>query len=49
LINSISKKKVHYPVNEEFLMYLDDYGRLMEIPFNYPDLCGFLLIRPFAG
>jgi hypothetical protein len=40
-VNSISKKKPSYQVTEEFMIYLDEFGRLMEIPFNYSDLLRF--------
>jgi len=40
-MNSISKKKPSYQVNEEFMIYLDEFGRLMEIPFEYNDLLRF--------
>ena len=37
-MNSISKKKHHYRIREELFMYLEDYGRESELPFNYSDL-----------
>lgn len=37
-MNSISKKKSTYRINEEFFMYLDEFGRLEELPFRYHDL-----------
>lgn len=40
-MNSISKKKPSYQVNEEFIIYLEEFGRLMDIPFAYADLLRF--------
>ena len=51
-MNSISKKKPTYQVNEEFMIYLEEFGRLMEIPFNYTDLLRFsssIPLRDKAG
>ncbi len=45
-MNSISKKKTSYQVNEEFIIYLDEFGRLMDIPFSYDDLLRFTSAIP---
>ncbi len=37
-MNSISKKKVSYKIVEELFIYLEDFGRLVNLPFRYPDL-----------
>lgn len=37
-MNSRSKKKLSYRINEELFMYLEEFGRLEELPFRYPDL-----------
>ncbi len=40
-MNSISKKKVSYRICEELFMYLEDYGRMEDLPFRYNDLLRF--------
>ncbi|HRH65321.1 MAG TPA: hypothetical protein PLU53_03405 [Bacteroidia bacterium] len=37
-MNSISKKKISYQIVEELFIYLEDFGRLVNLPFRYPDL-----------
>lgn len=37
-MNSISKKKISYRIREELFMYLEDFGRVDDIPFRYHDL-----------
>lgn len=40
-LNTISKKKLHYPVNSALVNYLKRYDRLNTIPLRYPDLLRF--------
>ena len=37
-MNEISKKKKSYPISEELFIYLEDFGRIEELPFVYQDL-----------
>lgn len=37
-MNSISKKKLSYRVSEELFIYLEDFGRIADLPFVYQDL-----------
>lgn len=37
-MNSISKKKLSYKIVEELFIYLEDFGRLVSLPFRYHDL-----------
>ena len=46
MTNVISKKKPSFQVNEEFLIYLDEFGRLLDIPFSYSDLSRFTSTVP---
>jgi len=45
-MNSISKKKLSYRINEELFMYLEEFGRLEELPFRYPDLLRYTYSVP---
>ncbi|MBP6334769.1 MAG: hypothetical protein KA444_04790 [Bacteroidia bacterium] len=40
-MNSISKKKHSYRIKEELFIYLDDFGRVENLPFRYQDLLRF--------
>ncbi len=37
-MNEISKKKKSYRITEELFIYLEDFGRIEELPFVYQDL-----------
>lgn len=37
----ISKKKIHYPVNEDLYSYLKKYSRSIDLPISYDDLLHF--------
>ena len=37
-MNEISKKKKSYRISEELFIYLEDYGRIEDLPFVYSDL-----------
>ncbi len=37
----ISKKKIHYPINDDLMGYLDEYHRTMKSPVLYEDLTRF--------
>ena len=37
----ISKRKIHYPINEELMAYLDEYDRTIKSPVQYEDLLRF--------
>lgn len=37
-MNTMSKKKQSYRITEELFIYLEEFGRLFELPFKYPDL-----------
>ncbi len=39
--NAISKKKLHFPINERLRHYLHKYGREMSTPLSYNDLTHF--------
>jgi hypothetical protein len=45
-MNSISHKKEHYRINETFFMYLEDFGRLQDLPFHYSDLLHHNYVTP---
>jgi len=48
-MNSISKKKVSYRINEELFIYLEDYGRTAELPFYYKDLLRYNYSIPLTN
>ncbi|MEQ8623391.1 MAG: hypothetical protein RJQ00_11570 [Vicingaceae bacterium] len=37
-MNTISKKKVHYPIKTQLRKYLKNYSRELKLPINYKDL-----------
>lgn len=37
----ISKKKIHYPINNELMSYLAEYDRAIKLPLTYDDLRRF--------
>ncbi len=37
-MNEISKKKKSYRISEELFIYLEDFGRIEDLPFVYSDL-----------
>lgn len=48
-VNSISKKKVNYHINEELFIYLEDFGRTSELPFFYKDLLRYNYSMPLTN
>jgi hypothetical protein len=48
-MNSISKKKVTYRINEELFMYLEEFGRTDELPFYYKDLLRYNYSIPLTN
>lgn len=37
----ISKKKIHYPINDDLMRYLEEYDRVLSFPFQYEDMLRF--------
>jgi hypothetical protein len=48
-LNSISKKKISYRINEELFMYLEEFGRTSEFPFLYNDLLRYNYTMPLTN
>ena len=48
-MNSISKKKVNYKINERLFIYLEDFERTSDLPFYYQDLLRYTYSIPLTN
>ena len=47
-MNTISKKKPQYPVNDSLKSFLDEYGRSKDLPVSYNDLASYRETMPLC-